>query len=120
MPLLQMKQEQDLKEGLKEDGGTKFDFIRATLDGILYDYSVDTDTPEVVAAMMATIFGAANFISDELSGEGDPLIRIKVAGKEIHVTRSKGLILAVFHLQGEDAGVEDISAFIDSLPEHPI
>lgn len=120
MPLLQMKQEEDLREVLKEAVGTKFDFIRATRDGILYDYTVDTDIPELVAAMMATVFGAASYISDEITEGGDPFIKIKVAGKEICVTSSHGLIVGAYHLQDDEVGNEEIQAFIDSLPPDPI
>ncbi len=96
---------------------TGISIIRASKEGVLKDYNVATDFPEVLGAMLATVYGASvTAITDFTEGD-DPVVRIQSAEHDVIIVSSTDDILAVFVPNGGQILEEDLKALAKQLEE---
>jgi len=98
---------------------SKFNYIRSSNEGVLIDYDLETDFPEVAAAMFATIYGAASLAVEDMA-EGLPFsVKILLEKKTVTVLRSREHIVGLISKNGMKSSPVDIGEFLKTLPDEP-
>lgn len=106
---------EEIIQSFKEHTGITL--IRASKEGVLKDYNVDTDFPEVLAAMLATVFGASVTAITDFSEEGDLVVQIRSGDHTIVIVSSTDDIVGVFVPEGTNISDNDLLALARQLEE---
>jgi len=105
----------EIIESFKENTGIAV--IRASKEGVLRDYNVETDFPEVLAAMLATVYGASVTAITDFSEERDPIIKINSGDRNVIIVSSSKDIVAVFVPEEATISDEDVQTLSKKLEE---
>jgi len=96
---------------------TGITILRASKEGVLRDYNVKTDFPEVLGAMLATVYGASvTAISDFSEGE-EPVVMIQTDREDIAIVAFNNDIVAAFVGKGKDFNPEELKSLAYQLEE---
>jgi predicted regulator of Ras-like GTPase activity (Roadblock/LC7/MglB family) len=106
---------EEILETFKEQTGISI--IRASKEGVLKDYNVVTDFPEILGAMLATVYGASvTAITDFTEGE-DAVVKIASGDHCIVIVSNSDDILAAIVPNGGEVLEEDLQALAKQLEE---
>jgi predicted regulator of Ras-like GTPase activity (Roadblock/LC7/MglB family) len=106
---------EEIIDSFKEQ--TDISIIRASKEGVLRDYNVETEFPEVLGAMLATVFGASvTAIMDFSQGE-DPVVNIDSKGQNVCIISSAEDIIAAFVPEGKSISIDDLRTLAKQLEE---
>jgi len=89
------------------------------MEGVLIDYNIESDYPEVVAAMFATLFGAASLVSEDIAGSDSPVVKIIAGDYLFHITRIGENIIALLPSTDTPFSQDEIDSFLIELPNEP-
>ncbi len=104
---------EELMESFTERTGIKV--LRATKEGILRETTLDVDAPEIIGAMIATIFGAADTTIGEFNLEVPEIISIKKDDVRIFILPSRENILAAFAPPEIDVNEEELKSLAEAF-----
>ena len=94
---------------------TGISIIRATKEGVLKDYSVETEFPEILGAMLATVYGASVTAITDLSEGEDPVITIQSGQHHVMIFSTINDILAAFVPNGISIQESELRSIADML-----
>lgn len=94
----------DIIESFTERTGISI--LRASKEGVLKDFNVESDFPEVLGAMLATVYGASvTAITDFVDGI-EPVVKIETGKHDIAIIASNEDIIAAFVPEDSKLDVE--------------
>ena len=94
---------------------TGISVIRASKEGVLKEYSVETEYPEILGAMLATVYGASVTAIIDFSGGEDPTVTIQSGNHHIMIVSSRNDIVAAFVPNGNAIPENDIRLLAEKL-----
>lgn len=119
MKLEQLTKQEPIIDLERESSPQETQFIRSSVEGVLIDYNIDSDYPEVVAAMFATLFGAASLVSEDISESDSPVVKI-IAGNHIfQISKIGEHIIALLPSSDVPFSQDEIDSFLIELPNEP-
>jgi len=87
----------------------------ASKEGVLKEFNVESDFPEVLGAMLATVFGAAETVITTLGFGSEPEISMKAEENQIIILPSGEDIMAAFIPSGNKIDYEDLEELADVI-----
>ncbi len=106
---------EEIIEAFKDQTGISI--IWASKEGVLKEYNVDSDFPEVLGAMLATVYGASVTAITDFTDEEDSVVRIHSGELDVIIVSSTDDILAAFVPSGGEIPEEDLKALAKQLEE---
>ena len=106
---------EEIIESFKESTGIAV--IRASKEGVLKDYNVETDFPEVLGAMLATVYGASVTALADFSEKRNPIIKINSGDRSVIIVSSSDDIVAVFVPEDATISDEEVQSLSKKLEE---
>lgn len=91
--------------------------LRASKEGVLRDYNVETDFPEVLGAMLATVYGASITAIADFTEKEDPVVWIRAGEFHVAIVSASDSILAAFSADGKEIPLEDLKGLAKKIDE---
>jgi len=96
---------------------TGIPILRASMEGVLKDYNVNTEFPEVLGAMIATVYGASTTAINDFSKDNDPFVTIRTDQYEIAIVSCGEDVIAAFLGDGKDFNENELRALALQIDE---
>jgi len=91
--------------------------LRASLEGVLKEFNISTEFPEVLGAMLATVYGASITAINDFSEDEDPLVTIRARQYKIAVISYGDDVLAAFIPEGQEFNEHELRALALRIEE---